>query len=150
MLTAECQQLSRVGEDPFERVLVNHGGHGLFSAFAQAADNPPGTIHEDVGIGTQNSGRQDDAKPDDGADGDLGIHVEQDAAGGDVGGFGEMLVGVAGANGNGKLEREPYRVSEISQHSIFAHTHVLYTDIGSAQSYFGILEETEGHAQKSN
>jgi hypothetical protein len=139
-----------VGEHPFERVLVNHRGHGLFNAFAQAADNPPSAIHEDVGIGTQNSGRQDDAKPDDGADGDLGIHVEQNAACGDVGGFSEMLVGVSRANGNGELERESYRVSEVSQHCFFTHIHVLYTDIESAQSYFGILEKTEGHAQKSN
>ncbi len=137
-------------EDPFEGVLVNHSGHGLFTAFPQAADNPSGAIHEDVGIGAQNSGWQDDAKLDDGSYSDLGIHVEQDTACGDVGGFGEVLVGITCPDGNGKLEREPYRVSEVSQHCIFAHTHVLYTDIEAAQSYFGALGNTEGHAQKPN
>jgi hypothetical protein len=113
-----------VGEYSFERVFVDYCCNSFFSTFAQAAYNPPGAIHEDVGIGAQNSGRQDNAKPDDGANGDFRIHVEQDAACGNVGSFGEMLVGVARSNGNGKLEREPYGISEIRHHCVFTHAPV--------------------------
>jgi hypothetical protein len=139
-----------VREDSFERVLVNYCGHGFFSAFAQAAYNSPGAIHKDIRISAQDGGRQDDAELDDGANGDFRGHVEQDPACGNVSGFSEMLVGVAGSDGNGKLEREANRVSEISHHCTSTHTHVLYTAFEAAQSYFGIFENTIGHAHKVN
>src|ERR1700694_4462115 len=142
--------LSSVREHSFERVLVNDCRHTLFSPFAQAAYNSPGAIHQDVRISAQNGGRQDDAELDDGAGGDFSVHVEQDTACGNIGGFGEMLVSVARSNGNGKLEREANRVSEISQNCTSTHTHVLYTAFNAAQSYFGIFENTVGHAHKLN
>jgi hypothetical protein len=139
-----------VRENSFEGILVNHCGYCPFEPFAQAAHNPSGTIHEDVGICAQDRGRQHNAKLDDGTNGDIRIHVEQNPAGGNIGGFSEMLVSVACSNGNGKLQGESYGISEIRQHCVFTHTHALYTDIEAAQSYFGILGNTEGHAQKSN
>ena len=65
--------------------------------------------------------------------------MEQDAACGNVSGFGEMLMGIACPNGNGKLEREANRVSEITYLCTSAHTHALYTAFDAAQSYFGIF-----------
>jgi hypothetical protein len=102
-LPADCQQLSRVREHTLERILVNYRGHGLSGSFAKAADDPACAVHQDICISTQNGSRQDNAEPDDGADGYLSVHVEQDAACGNVGGFSEVLVGVACSNGDGKL-----------------------------------------------
>jgi hypothetical protein len=76
--------------------------------------------------------------------------VKQDATSRNVGGFSEMLVSIARSNGNGKLKREPYGISEIRHHCVFTHTSALYTEIMASQSYFGILRNTEGHAQRLN
>ena len=121
MLIADCCFLSRVREDAFKGIFVDHCGHGFFGAFAQAANNASGALHKHIGIRAQDCGWQDDAEIDDRADGQLGIHVEQDATCRDVGSLGEMLVGIAGTDGNGELERKPYRISLIGQHCIFAH-----------------------------
>jgi hypothetical protein len=115
-----------VGEHPLERILVNHCCYGLLASFAETADDSPRAIHQHVGIGAKNSGWEHNAEPDDSANGNIRIHVEQDAACRNVSSFGKMLAGIIGADGNRKFERESYGISKIGQYSTFAHT-PLYT-----------------------
>lgn len=91
-------------EDAFEAVLVNYRRDCGFGIFRHRTDNTPGTVDEDITIRAQDGSRKNDAEMNYGADGKNRFCVEQDAACGDIGGFGEMLTRVVGADRNGKPE----------------------------------------------
>src|SRR5262249_26564774 len=74
-----------------------------------------GAIHLYIGVRAQDGGRQNDAEADDGAHVERARGVEQDSAGGDVRGFGEVFMRVRCANRDGKSEGKAYRTSRVGR-----------------------------------
>jgi hypothetical protein len=107
-LTADFRErLSSVVIDPFEIIFIDDGRHGLFAPLIAAADNAARTVNEHVGIGAQNGGRKNNAKTNYCVNGELTVHVEQNAPGRDVGGLRKILARIVGADGYRKPKRKP-------------------------------------------
>ena len=103
----------RCAKYALETVFVDHGGYGCFAVLLQRADHSSGAIHEHVTVCPQNNGRKNNAETDDGANTKSGFGVEKNTAGGNVGGFSEIFVGVRGADRNGEPEWKSNRATGI-------------------------------------
>jgi hypothetical protein len=79
--TAGFWRLPGVRHDAFEVVLINHCGYGPFAVLFSAANNPSGTVDQDVSISSNHHRGQHNAEANDRPHRKLGIHVEQNAAG---------------------------------------------------------------------
>jgi len=112
-LGVEQSPLDRRAKYALETVFVDHGGYGCFAVLLQRADHSSGAIHEHVTVCPQNNGRKNNAETDDGANTKSGFGVEKNAAGGNVGGFSEIFVGVRGADRNGEPEWKSNRATGI-------------------------------------
>ena len=106
-------QLDRRAKYALETVFVDHGGYGCFTVLLQRADHSSRAIHEHVTVCPQNNGRKNNAETDDGANTKSGFGVEKNAAGGNVGGFSKIFVGVRGADRNGEPEWKSNRATGI-------------------------------------
>jgi len=112
-LGVEQSPLDRRAKYALETVFVDHGGYGCFTVFLQRANHSSGAIHEHVTVCPQNNGRKNNAETDDGANTKSGFGVEKNAAGGNVGGFSKIFVGVRGADRNGEPEWKSNRATGI-------------------------------------
>lgn len=94
--------LSGVRHDAFKLVFINHRGHCPLAIVFTAADNSPGTVDQYVRNGPNHGRRQHNAEPDNCSHWHLAVHMEENAARGDISGFGKVFAGITGADGNGK------------------------------------------------
>ena len=85
-------------------VFVDHGSYSSFAAFLQRADHSSGAVHKHITIRSQYNGGKNNAEVNYSANTENGFGVEKNAAGGNIGGFGEIFMGVRGTDCNGEPE----------------------------------------------
>lgn len=100
-------------EYALKAVFVNHGSHSGFAALLQRADHSSSAIHQHITVRSQHHGGKHNAKVDYRANAKDGLGVKKNSAGGNVGGFGEIFVGVRGADSNGEPEWKTNRATGI-------------------------------------
>jgi hypothetical protein len=91
---------------PFEAVFIDHSGNGSLGALRQRADHASRAVHQDVTIRAEHRGRKYDAELNDGANFEPDLGMEQNAARGNIRGFGEEFACIGSAHGYRKPERK--------------------------------------------
>jgi hypothetical protein len=105
--------LNGCAKHALKAVFVDHGSHSSFAAFLQRADHSSGAVHEHIRVRSQHNCGKNYAEVNYCANTENGFGVEKNSAGGNIGGFGEIFMGVRGADRNGEPEWKSNRATGI-------------------------------------